>query len=521
MNAEPIGFSIVRAVAPHRQLLTNIRNKIATGVVWMVLAKLAERSLALVSMLILARALVPQDFGIVAMAMSFVALLEMLTAFGFDVALIQKQTKERGHWDTVWTFNVLLGLVIAALMIACAGLVADFFDEPRLVEVMWVLAIGPAVQGLQNVGLVAFRTEMQFDREFRFLTTKKLFGFAVTVPLAFILDSYWALVIGQTFGRIAGTALSYWVHPYRPRLTLVAARDLFHFSKWMLVLNIIHFLKDRSATWVVGSMTGPAPLGAFTVSYELATMPSTQLVAPINRAVFPAYARLAQQGVEPLRREYLSVIGMIVLLATPAVLGIAATAPLLVPVMLGPKWMEAVPLLSMLAIFGYTYIVQSNAQAAYLALGRVDIPTKVNGVHALVQLAALIPLTKAYGVNGAAFAYLATTIVMIPASLGVALKMMQIRVRVFAREVWRPIAAAAMMYFAVRAFIGAGATPTTGFAALPALLAALALGACVYIGVVLALWRLCGMPQSAERAAFDKFVAVVSRLKGRVRQRSA
>src|SRR5688500_19973733 len=114
----------------------------ASGAAWMVLAKLAERSLALVSMLILARVLVPQDFGIVAMAMSFVALLEMLTAFGFDVALIQKQTKERGHWDTVWTFTALVGFAIAALMIAFAGLVADFFDEPRLVEVMWVLAFG-------------------------------------------------------------------------------------------------------------------------------------------------------------------------------------------------------------------------------------------------------------------------------------------------------------------------------------------------------------------------------------------
>ena len=360
----------------------------ASGAAWMVLAKLAERSLALVSMLILARVLVPQDFGIVAMAMSFVALLEMLTAFGFDVALIQKQTKERGHWDTVWTFTALVGFAIAILMVLFAPAVARFFDEPRLVEVVRVLAIGSAVQGLQNVGLVAFRTEMQFDREFRFLTTKKLLGFSVTVPLALILDSYWALVIGQTCGRIASTGLSYWVHPYRPRFTLVAARDLFHFSKWMFILNIIHYIKDRSAIWVVGAMTGPAPLGAFTISYELATMPSTQLVAPINRAVFPAYARLAQEGIEPLRREYLSVIGVIVLLATPVVLGIAATAPVLVPVMLGPKWTHAVPLLSMLAIFGYTYIIQSNAQAAYLALGRIDVPTRLNGLHAALQFVA-------------------------------------------------------------------------------------------------------------------------------------
>ena len=91
--------------------MTSIRSKMATGALWMVLAKLAERSLGFVSTLILARVLVPHDFGIVAMAMTFVALAEMLGAFGFDATLIQKQTKERAHWDTAWTFDIVLGIV--------------------------------------------------------------------------------------------------------------------------------------------------------------------------------------------------------------------------------------------------------------------------------------------------------------------------------------------------------------------------------------------------------------------------
>lgn len=492
----------------------------ASGAAWMVLAKLAERSLALVSMLILARVLVPHDFGIVAMAMSFVALLEMLTAFGFDVALIQKQTTERGHWDTVWTFSALVGFAIAILMVLFAPVVAGFFDEPRLVDVVRVLAIGSAVQGLQNVGLVAFRTEMQFDREFRFLTTKKLLGFSVTVPLAIILDSYWALVIGQTFGRIASTGLSYWVHPYRPRFTLVAARELFHFSKWMFILNVIHYIKERSAIWVVGGMAGPAPLGAFTISYELATMPSTQLVAPINRAVFPAYARLAKEGVEPLRREYLSVIGMIVLVATPVVLGIAASAPVLVPVMLGPKWAHTVPLLSLLAIFGYTYIIQSNAQAAYLALGRIDVPTRLNGLHAALQLAALVPLTKAYGVTGAALAYLAAAVIMIPASLGVVLRMLSIRATTFVKEVWRPIVAGGLMYAGIWALLSSAPTPTTTLAALPKFIAAVGLGVAIYVSTVLALWMLCRKPAGAERIALSKASALAARFRPRTSQPS-
>ena len=92
----------------------------ASGAIWMVLATLVQRSLGLMSTLVLARVLVPHDFGIVAMAMSFVALLEMLGAFGFDVALIQRQTTDRRYWDTVWTLEVILGICVAALMIAGA-----------------------------------------------------------------------------------------------------------------------------------------------------------------------------------------------------------------------------------------------------------------------------------------------------------------------------------------------------------------------------------------------------------------
>lgn len=491
--------------------MTTIGSKMASGAIWMVLAKLVERSLGLVSMLILARVLVPHDFGIVAMAMSFVALVEMLAAFGFDTALIQKQTKERRHWDTAWTLDILLGVCVAGLMIAGAKPVAAFFKEPALVSVIWVLAIGSAAQGLQNIGLVAFRTEMRFDREFRFLTAKKLIGFGITIPLAIILDSFWALVIGQTVSRIAGTGLSYWVHPYRPRWCLEAGGELFHFSKWLLVISFISYLKERSSDWVIGRIAGPAPLGAFNVSYELASLPSTELVAPINRAVFPAYAKLAAESREALRKEYLSVISMIILLATPAVLGVAATAPVLVPVMLGPNWNAAIPVLTLLAFFGFTNIVQSNAQAAYLALGRADVPAKLNGLHVLVQLSILIPMTRTHGIVGSALAYLVTAAIMIPLSLGVVLRMLKITIREFAIQIWRPVVAATIMYVIVSRYLQWTHSAVYGPVALMHLLIAVALGVAVYLTFGFGLWWLCRRPAGAEQMALNKVQQLATR----------
>ncbi|MGE0436428.1 MAG: lipopolysaccharide biosynthesis protein [Steroidobacteraceae bacterium] len=492
----------------------------ASGALWMILARLADRSIGLLSTLILARLLVPHDFGVVAMAMTFVALIEAFSALGLDTTLIQKQTKERTHWDTAWTFEILVCAAVALLLIAGSGPVASFFREPALERILPVLAIGSFAMGFQNIGVVAFRSEMRFDREFRFILGKKLIGFAVTIPLAIILESYWALVIGQTAGRFGATALSYWVHPYRPRLSLAATRDLFGFSKWLLVISMISYLKERSSDWIIGRLAGPASLGAFNVSYDLASLPSSELAAPINRAVFPAYAKLASQGGDGLRTEYLSVIGMIVLIAVPAMLGMAAVAPVLVPVLLGPNWGQAVPILMVLGFYGFTNIVQGNAQSAYLALGRPKIPAVVNGVHVIVQITAVVLLTRSQGVVGAAIAYLATGAIMIPFSLGIVLRMLRIRLSEFLAQVWRPVLVSAVMYILVFLFVRMRLAGEPGALDMVlTLLLALLLGVVIYVSGVALLWFVCARPPGAERVMLGKALQLLARLGWRPAER--
>lgn len=483
----------------------------------MVLAKLAERSIGIVSTLVLARLLVPQDFGIVAMAMSFVALLELLSAFGFETTLIQKQTMARPALDTAWTYNVLTGVLMGVVMLAVAHPIAAFYREPCLTDVIMVLALGATVQGLQNIGVVAFRMEMRFDKEFQFLLAKKLVSFAVTIPLAFALRSFWALIIGQVVGRAAGTVLSFWMHQYRPRFSLAASRELFGFSKWLFLLNCIGYLKERSSDWIIGRIGGPTALGTFNISNELASLPSTELAAPINRAVFPAYAKLAATDRVGLQREYLSVIGLLLLITVPAVLGLAATAPLLVPVVLGPNWLDAIPVLTLLSFFGMTALLQSNASAAFLALGRPDLPTKLFGVQAVLQIVLLITLTRSMGVVGAAWAYVVTAAVMIPLSIVFVLRMLNLTAAAFAAVTWRPILAALAMYAVVRWLAERLRDPRATIGQIDELLICVATGVATY-GIALgATWYFSGMPAGAERAALDRAQVELRRIRGRLR----
>jgi lipopolysaccharide exporter len=144
--------------------MQSLRNRMARGAVWMVLFKALERSLGLISMLILARLLIPADFGLVGLAKTLIPLKDQFIAIGLDTALIQRAEVTPAHFNSAWTLNVIAGATIAALMLVLAWPASYFYREPRLPAVICVLAAGAAIQGFENVGVVMFRKDMRFDR---------------------------------------------------------------------------------------------------------------------------------------------------------------------------------------------------------------------------------------------------------------------------------------------------------------------------------------------------------------------
>lgn len=478
--------------------MNGLGRKMATGAAWMVLAKFLDRSLGLISTVILARLLLPSDYGVVAMAWSLIAVIELLGTFSFDIPLIQYRNAVRRHYDTAWTFNVIFGTGSAAALLLLAFPIADFYDEPRLPAVVAVLAFGSLVQGMENIGVVDFRKEMRFDKEFRFMLGKKLCAFLVTVPLAFVLRNYWALVAGMLTSRFAGIVLSYAMHPYRPRPSLAARAELFRFSKWLFVNNIIFFGNNRAADFVVGKLAGPQALGLYTVASEVASLPTTELVAPINRAVYPGYARTSA-NLEDLRRAYLKVISIIVMLALPAAAGIAVTAELIVPVVLGENWLGAIPLMQILAIYGAVIAIQTNIAAVYLALAKPQILTMLAVVNLVVLLPLLVVLAGAAGAVGAAWAYLGTACVVAPINFFVLFRSLQLKLSAFAEVVWRPLLATLFMVAIVRVWSGQTAVWLGESMLVARLLSAVLLGAIGYGACVLLLWTLSSRPAGAER----------------------
>ncbi len=492
--------------------MTDTRRKMAKGAFWSVSFRLAVRAIGLLSTLFLARLLVPADFGLVAMATSILAALEIMSAFSFDIALIQNPSAQRRHYDTAWTFNVIFGLVNACILLALAGPAAEFYGEPRVTNIMRWFAVYAALQGFNNIGIVAFQKDLELHKEFSFGVTTKLVAFTVTLLLAYALRSYWALVAGTMASTITGLALSYWMHPYRPRLSLAARGELFHFSKWMLINNALIFLIHRSADLAIGKLVGAQALGTYSIAYEISNLPTTELVFPISRAIFPGYSKMAG-SLQELRRGFVDVLSIILLFVVPAGVGICVLAEPLVRAVLGTKWEAAIPLVQMLSVFGVLRASTSNCGAVFLALGIPRVLTYLTLLFLAIMLPAFWIWVPMYGAAGAAKGLVVAASIQMPVVFAIVARSIGLGLPALLSVAWRPLLAAALMAAAIETLRGHLAAEQAGDLMLLSVL--VPFGVAVYTAGVFALWSVVGRPAGGEALFLDAGRMLVKRIKRR------
>jgi lipopolysaccharide exporter len=469
-------------------------SQIVKGVGWMVLFKLSERSVGFISTLILARLLVPNDFGLIAMGSAVAAGVGLMGAFGFDSALIQRQTVARSHYDTAWTYNVVFGIGVALLIVAVSEPATRFYREPRLGPVLYVLALAALVQGFENVGTVQFRKELNFGKEFRFLFAKRVTTFIVTIALAVALRNYWALVAGMLTSAVCGVAISYLAHDFRPRFTFSAQGHLFHFSKWLFLSNFIQFLRGKTSDFILGRTVGTHGLGIYSIAMEIASLPSTELIAPLNRAMFPAYSRLAEKPVA-LNAMFIDVYAVIAVVAFPAAVGLACVAGPAVLVLLGEKWVDATPVLQILTVAGLVGALQSNLYLVIVSMGHPKVNTVVSAALLLVYLPACVVASLKFGIVGVAWTYLIVSLMELVAIHIAFLRVTRMAASRLLATIWRPLVAATIMAAGLLAFrlvVMAERAP------LETVVAMVIIGAVMYVAVLLVIWWLCHRPNGAE-----------------------
>ncbi len=367
----------------------SLTRKTVIGTAWLLLWRVMTRSLGFVSTLVLARLLVPADFGLVAMATTFSAGIEALSQLGLQDALVRR--REEGFDLHHTAFTLQLGRATATGIVIAAGAptAAWWFSEPRLLPVILVLAGLTVLNGLENVGMAEYRRAMRFDAQFKVNLATRLTGFFTTIGCAVVWQSYWALMAGICVSSAMRVVMSYWMHPFRPRLQLLRWRQLAHFSFWTWATAAASLVWDRCDPFVLGPTFGPAKLGLYLLAMEIALLPVSELIAPAADALFSAFARAQKDGGSSLHHAP-EAAGIILLAVAPLVLSVSAASGPVVEVMLGTKWVEAWPIVAVLAwtcMFSpYSFI----CSAALVANGHVRWNFLANVAASVVKLATLL-----------------------------------------------------------------------------------------------------------------------------------
>ena len=495
--------------------MTAIGKSVATGALWMIALKVIERSIGVISTTILARLLIPADFGLVAMAMALFAILELSGQFGFDHAILRKQDATRSQLDTAWTLTICHGLLSGLVLALLAAPAAQFFNEPRLEHIVHVLAVIAVVQSFENIGIMLFRKDLKFRKDFNFFLAKKLIAFACTVSLAFAFKSYWALVGGILASRTAGVILSYVVHPYRPRLSFSATRELLGFSKWVLLTGILGYFRTRGPDFILGRLAGAGSVGVFRVANELATLPTTELMFPIARAAYPGYAKVAHDR-DALKQAYLAVQGSIIMLTLPAGVGIVMLADPFVKALLGFNWLEAIPLIQILGLYGALRVFQTTNNAIFNVLGKPYWNTSLM----VLELLSVLPLLgwliySGHAIESAAWSYVVGSAIVVPCAVILISRVLRLSFRDRLRITWRPVLGAALMALALEWLIRTLGLPTSTLEAVWTLLIAVPLGALVFGITVLGVWYAVGKPNGTERKLLSLLLERLQPLRAR------
>lgn len=483
-----------------------LRTAMVSGAVWMVGMRWAIRGIGLISTVILARLLTPEDFGLVAMSMLFVAFLDIMTSFGADLALIQRQDTTEKHYDVAWTLRLIQCLFVALCIILISPLAEVYFDEPRVIDLMLVLSLSVAISGFENIGTVAFRKDLEFSKEFRLNVVAKLASFFITIGLALLWRNYWALAWGTVSARLITVIFSYLLHPYRPRFSLVDWRGIWSFSQWMLLRNIGMYVRRKFDAFMVGGLFPASFMGIFTVSKEVAEMPTTEVVWPMARALFPGYAKIGNQP-ERLGRAYTKVLNTTAFITIPLGLGLALVSEPLVLLLLGGKWTGAIPVLPWLVLYSIVLTLSMSVQHVLMAIGRMKRLVKLVWFQTLINTPVVI-IAGLYGdITNIAQAQFVITTLSLPiffyALISISITSWQAIIFAIARPL---IAGLVMSVFVLLA-------SDLAHSLIMDLITRVSIGAVSFILVSYLLWHITGRPDGGEYLIIELLAKKVSRLK--------
>jgi len=378
---------------------------------WVMLESWTVRLITFLAFVVLARLLTPKDFGLMALAGVYLSLCSFIIDQGFGTAVMQREDLKPDHLDAAFWTQLALGAAIGLITIAAAEPVARWFAEPDLTRVLQVMAPFPLMTALSLI------QQAQLKRDFRFgaLALRHVVSAAAGAVLGVAMAAFgygvWSLVAQMQFGAVVAILILWRASPWRPRLSfsLRHFRELARFGSAVFAYGVAWMLTNQVDRILLGRIAGAGPLGLYTVAQRLVSIVGEVMVLGLQGIVVPVFSRV-QNDHEALKRGLFTAHRLLAFLAFPAFAGVALVARELVPLLLGPKWIEAVPIVRAAAAASLVYAMGFFLSDVLTALGRPGRKLALILFQATLSIAAVLavirlgPAAVALAMAGAAFA---------------------------------------------------------------------------------------------------------------------
>ncbi len=359
--------------------------------------------IAVLKVAVLARILTPAQFGVYGIALLVLGFLEVLTETGINVFLIQEKDDTELYLNSAWAVSIFRGFLIAATILITAPFVVSFFKMPQALFLLWIVAGVALVRGFINPMEVSFQKNLQFAKEFGFKGSLYFIDAAFAVILGFLTKSESSMVFSMLLAAIVEVVVSFLIFK-RPTIEFdwQKVKRVINRGKWITGAGTFSYFFQNIDNIVVGRILGASSLGLYQQAYRISTLPVSQVGEVFNKVTFPVYVQIGNDR-ERLKRAFTKTFITIIGLSLPFGIILLLFARPLILIFLGAGWLDAEPVLKVLAIFGIFKAIVNSSYGLFLSLKRQDI-VMYSELFGIIGISiAILPLVYKYGIVGVGY----------------------------------------------------------------------------------------------------------------------
>lgn len=389
----------------------SLKKTVISSLVWKFLERLGTQGIQFVVSIILARLLLPSDYGIITMIMVFTAIANSFIQSGFSTSLIQKKNSDELDFSSVFYTSFVIAIVCYIILFLASPLIADFYQMPQIKVILRVLALTLFFGAFNSVQNAKLSKDMKFKTLFFSSLGAIIVSGTTGITMAYLGFGAWALVGQQLANIIASTIILWFTSGWRPKImfSLTRVKGLFSYGWKIMCSSLIDTFYQNLYNLVIGKFYNSATLGNYNKGEQFPKLIAVNIDGAIGSVMLPAYAR-EQERKDKVKKMVRRAIVTSSLILFPLMLGLAAIAEPLVKILLTDKWLGCVPFMQILCVVYALYPINTANLQAIKALGKSDYFLKLEIIKKILGITVLI-ITVPHGVYIMAIGQVIVTII--------------------------------------------------------------------------------------------------------------